>query len=294
MTYWLDIFTPKSWQEFEKAGATVSGFPERRWKTVQSISVGDILVCYMAGQSRWFAALEVVSKAFRDEAPIWSDGLYPSRIKVKPLVVLEPSKGIPGKETLPKLRLFSGLKDARWWSAPLRTVPRTLDEKDGDFLLNELKKLVHGATPPDVSAEPEPRITHKQLIEMLCDMGKTLGFITKTEEETPDRAYRCDVTWRDYEAHSPIKVFEVELSRNIEHALSSLLHASHIWRPDQLYLIIADESDSARVEKLTERPLRGAFSEISRKLRAYPWSAVKKLHDGLSMSKDFIARLAER
>ncbi|MBL7208941.1 MAG: hypothetical protein ISS52_02460 [Dehalococcoidia bacterium] len=31
MTCWLDVFTPKSWEEFNKAGARVSGFPERRW-----------------------------------------------------------------------------------------------------------------------------------------------------------------------------------------------------------------------------------------------------------------------
>ena len=292
MTYWLDIFTPKSWEEFKKAGATISGFPERRWKGIQKINAGDILVCYMAGQSRWFAALEVMSKAFRDNAPIWTDDVYPSRLKVKPLVTVEPpSKGISAKDTLSKLKLFSGLKNI---GLALRTAPRIIDKQDGDLLMSELRRLVSSVTPPDVSVEPESRVTHRQLIEMLCDMGKTLGFITKSEEETPDRAYRCDVTWRDYEGHSPMKIFEVELSRNIDHALSSLAHALDTWRPDQLYLILMDESDFGRVEKLTEPRLRGAFSRLSHRLRAYPWSEVKKLYDNLSVSKDFITHLAER
>jgi hypothetical protein len=292
MTYWLDIFTPKSWEEFKKAGATISGFPERRWRGAQRIDVGDILVCYMAGQCRWFAALEVMSKAFRDNAPIWTDNVYPIRLKVKPLLAIEPpSRGIAAKATLSKLKLFSGLKNI---GLALRTAPRIIYKQDGDLLMSELKRLASSELLPTPIQGVRIRVSHRELIDMLCEIGKTLGFISKSEEETPDKAYRCDVTWRDYEHHSPSKVFEVELSKNIEHALSSLLHASHIWRSEQLYLIIADEADFARVEKLVERPLLGAFSEISRKLRAYPWSEVNKLYEVINASKEFIARLAER
>lgn len=292
MMYWLDIFTPKSWEEFKKAGAAISGFPERRWKGAQRIDAGDILVCYMAGQHRWFAALQVTSKAFHDNTPIWTDNVYPIRLKVKPLVTIEPpSKGIPAKETLSKLKLFSGLQNI---GLALRTSPRILDKQDGDFLMSELKRLTSSESPPTSIERERTHVSHRQLVDMLCEIGKTLGFIAKKEEETPDKAYRCDVTWRDHEHHSPNKVFEIELSKNIEHALSSLMHASHIWRSGQLYLIIADEADFARVEKLVELPLHGAFSEISHKLRFYPWSEVSKLYEAINASKEFIAGLAER
>jgi hypothetical protein len=292
MTYWLDVFSPKSWEEFKKAGATISGFPDRRWKGVQRINPGDILVCYMARQHRWFAALEVTSKAFHDSSPIWTDDVYPVRLRVRLLVAVEPpSRGIPARETLSKLNLFSGLSNI---GLALRTSPRILDEQDGDLMLDELRRRA-GSEPPPPSISPEPiHVSHRQLVDMLVEVGETLGFVSRREEQTPDKAYRCDVTWRDYEHHSPSKVFEVELSKNIEHALSSLLHASHIWRPEQLYLIIADEADFARVQKLVDRPLLGAFSEISRKLKAYPWSEVKNLYDSIAVSKEFIARLAER
>jgi hypothetical protein len=36
-TYWLDLFTPTTWQEFLSAGATVSGFRESRWNTLQKV-----------------------------------------------------------------------------------------------------------------------------------------------------------------------------------------------------------------------------------------------------------------
>ena len=292
MAYWVDVFTPKSWEEFKKAGAALSGFPERRWKGVQRINVGDILVCYMARQHRWFAALEVASKAFRDSSPIWTDEVYPVRLRVKPLVTIDPpSDGIPARETLSKLRLFSGLTNI---GLALRTSPRTLDKQDGELLVSELRRLSEGTHPAPSPEKDRARPSHRQLMDMLCEIGKTLGFVTNTEEETPDKAYRCDVTWRDYEHHSPNKVFEIELSKNIEHALSSLLHASHIWRSEQLYLIIADEADFARVGKLVDRPLHGAFSEIARRLRAYPWSEVQKLYGLVDASKEIIARLAER
>ena len=40
-TYWLDLFTGTTWQEFLEAGAKVSGFRECRWKTVQTIKPGE-------------------------------------------------------------------------------------------------------------------------------------------------------------------------------------------------------------------------------------------------------------
>jgi hypothetical protein len=52
-SYWLDLFSGTSWQEFLNAGATVSGFNERRWKTVQRIKSGDYLLCYLTGVSRY-------------------------------------------------------------------------------------------------------------------------------------------------------------------------------------------------------------------------------------------------
>ena len=43
ISYWLDLFTYQTWTEFLKAGGEVSGFRQRRWKTVQQIKPGDVL-----------------------------------------------------------------------------------------------------------------------------------------------------------------------------------------------------------------------------------------------------------
>jgi hypothetical protein len=36
-TYWLDLFTVETWKEFLDHGGDVTGFREKRWKTVQKI-----------------------------------------------------------------------------------------------------------------------------------------------------------------------------------------------------------------------------------------------------------------
>jgi len=120
------------------------------------------------------------------------------------------------------------------------------------------------------------------------------GFIVKAEDSTPNGVYRCDVTWRDYEAHAPIKVFEVEFSRNIDHALSSLAHAYDVWRPERLYLVVSDERDSDRAIRLVEPRLRGAFSRLRRRLKVLTWNEVKVLYDNLMPHRVLVKDLAER
>ena len=174
MTYWLDVFTPKSWEEFKKAGATVSGFSIRRWKTVQGIRPGDILICYMKGQSCWFAALEVISDAFQDyETRIWSDDIYPARIQVKPLVMVDPKKAIPAKRILPRLKLFANLRDHQGWGVLLRISPRRLAEEDGNLIISELRKLAGGAiTTEEMASEKVQQGYHYQVRGMPYESGQ--------------------------------------------------------------------------------------------------------------------------
>jgi hypothetical protein len=56
-SYWLDLFTGTTWDEFKAAGAKVSGFREYRWSTVQKIKLGDYLICYLTGISRFIGIL---------------------------------------------------------------------------------------------------------------------------------------------------------------------------------------------------------------------------------------------
>jgi hypothetical protein len=88
--YWLDLFSHKTWTEFLKAGGTVTGFRDSRWRTAQRIAIGDYFLCYLTGVSRWIGMLQVTGKPFQDDSPIWADDVFPVRVPVSVLIALEP------------------------------------------------------------------------------------------------------------------------------------------------------------------------------------------------------------
>src|SRR3954454_1842359 len=90
MTYWLDLFTGKTWNEFQKAGSKTSGFREHNWNRAKGIRPGDVLLCYLVGVKRWVGLLEVSGERYRDEARIFEEEVFPVRFPVKPLALLTP------------------------------------------------------------------------------------------------------------------------------------------------------------------------------------------------------------
>ena len=129
--YWLNLFSHDTWQEFLNAGATVSGFPENRWQTLQDVRVGDMLLCYLTGLSRWIGLLRVTGAACRDTRPIWSDAAYPARLPVELVARLEPLTAVPVLELREKLSLFAGLRSPHAWTARFRRTLVRWDPTDG-------------------------------------------------------------------------------------------------------------------------------------------------------------------
>jgi hypothetical protein len=71
MNYWLDLFTGTTWSEFQKFGATISGFSNRKRNIVQKIQPRDILLCYLTGVMRWVPerGLEILNAHEIDNKP---------------------------------------------------------------------------------------------------------------------------------------------------------------------------------------------------------------------------------
>jgi hypothetical protein len=63
MTYWLDLFTGRTREQFRAAGASISGFRETMEKYKRKPVAGDILLCYLTGVMRWVGALEVIERS---------------------------------------------------------------------------------------------------------------------------------------------------------------------------------------------------------------------------------------
>jgi hypothetical protein len=138
--YWLDLFTGTTWREFLGAGASVSGFRRNRWRTVQQIQLGDYLLCYLTGLSRWIGVLEVISEPFLDDSPIWHDADFPSRVRVKPQVYLTPETAVPILDMSDQLTIFQHLSSPFAWTGHFRGSPSRWKAPDGEAVVRALKE----------------------------------------------------------------------------------------------------------------------------------------------------------
>jgi hypothetical protein len=139
MTYWLNLFTGRTWEEFQKAGSNVSGFREHNWARAAKIKSGDVFLCYLVGVSRWVGLLEIQSARFRDESPIFAEEVFPVRFKVKPLVMLTPEHGVPMAAMKGKLSFYPATMDGSGWSGHVRNSPTRYKDADGSVLCEVIR-----------------------------------------------------------------------------------------------------------------------------------------------------------
>jgi len=140
MNYWLDLFTGTTWQEFQAAGASVSGFREHNWNRARNIKPGDIFLCYLVGVKRWVGLLETKTERYRDDAPIWGEETFPVRFKVAPLVLLQPEHGVPMEEFKGKLSFYELEASPGRWSGWVRGSPTKYRKDDGELIAAAIRK----------------------------------------------------------------------------------------------------------------------------------------------------------
>jgi Cdc6-like AAA superfamily ATPase len=157
--YWLDIFTATTWKEFRDAGAHTSGFPQRRRNTVKKVQPGDIFLCYVTGVSRWVGALEVIGPS-SDDRTIWKDGIYPSRLEVRPLILLEPEDGVRLAELEGHVSFFEGPSDRPAYKFFLRSSPNLFKRQDdAEFIFTLLKEAERNRTARPLPQSQETTMT---------------------------------------------------------------------------------------------------------------------------------------
>ncbi len=204
--YWLDLFTGKTWEEFLKHGADVSGFRERRRKAAEKVRPGDYFLCYLTGISRFVGVLEVKSECFFDDKTrIWEGELFPIRFKVDLIHKLDAKTAVPVLALRDRLSLFRGLA-GKQWSGFFRGSPARFDPHDGEAIAEAIKeaaahpvgreydqrkywrrpktyesKKLGPVTVPDeekkvVPSEPQvDKTTHEEIQWLLLKLGSDLG-----------------------------------------------------------------------------------------------------------------------
>jgi len=204
-SYWLDLFTGSSWEEFLAAGGMVSGFRNTRAATVKKIAQGDWLVCYVTGVSRWIGVFEVTGETFTSEEPIWKDDVFPVRLPVKVVLKLPPENAVPITLLRDKLSYFHHASPTAWTGhfrgSPARMKADDADAvvaalqaalsnpEDGPYSLSKWQHHVYTVTAPDeqevtvpedteAASEPEAptSTTHEEIQHLLVKLGNEMGF----------------------------------------------------------------------------------------------------------------------
>ena len=167
MAYYLDLFSPETYEAFSRSSRDASGFRIRQKAAAERIQVGDKLICYMTKLSRWVGILEVTSTAYHDSTPIFyeEDDPFVVRFHVKPVVWLDKELALPIREDRiwNKLSFTKGFdkKKSKAWTGKLRTSLNRFDDADAALLEKELLAQTKAGTKyPIDEQEYEKLLTH--------------------------------------------------------------------------------------------------------------------------------------
>ncbi len=182
MAYYLDLFSPLTYEAFLASSKHVSGFRLNQKNAANRVKPGDFFVCYLTKVSRWVGVLRVLSPMFEDKTPLFVKDVDPFiiRFNVEPLILLDPKFGIPIKDDRiwSKLSITSSLpKEGSQWTGPLRNSLRMLSQKDGDFLYEQLRLQAEKPVPYPLDDE----FYQKHLIKSPA-IGVSIPEDTKTAE----------------------------------------------------------------------------------------------------------------
>jgi len=143
MAYFIDLFSPETYEAFARSSRDISGFRLRHKRMAERVSPSDIFVCYLTRLSRWCGLLEVVEGPCIDDTPIFllESDPFVVRFRVRPVVWLDIDKAVPIHEDT----IWAGLsftrsleKSSIAWTGKVRGSLVRLDNRDGKFLAEKL------------------------------------------------------------------------------------------------------------------------------------------------------------
>jgi hypothetical protein len=166
MAYFIDLFSPETFEAFKASRREVSGFRLRQKPIAERVRAGDSFVCYMTRLSRWFGVLEVVEGPYIDSEPIFvaKDDPFVVRFRVKALTLLDVERSIPIHDE----EIWNGLSFTRnleigslAWTGKVRSSLANLRDDDGRFLVNKLMSQTrNGKTYPLRDEDVRKLATH--------------------------------------------------------------------------------------------------------------------------------------
>ncbi len=210
MAYYIDLFSPETYETFSKSKQDISGFRQRQEGAASRIQVGDKLICYMTKFGRWIGILEVTSPYFKDSSPLFysSDDPYVIRFGVKPIVWLSKEKGIPIHEDKVWNRLSftkNVEKGSSAWTGIIRSSLNSLDEDDGKFLEELITSQVNGNDVFEIDEREYSKHLKHKIRRPDGEVTVSIPQDTEREEVTPRLEVRSPSKSRLYWQKSVLK-----------------------------------------------------------------------------------------
>ena len=149
MAYFVDLFSPETYEAFGRSDRTVTGFRPRQRVAAAKVRPGDKLLCYMTRLSRWAGVLDVVDGPFDDAAPIFqsADDPFSLRFRVHAAIWLPVDRAVPIHEDRVWKRL-SFTRDlpegSTAWTGRVRGSLTRLADADGALLESILREQAGG------------------------------------------------------------------------------------------------------------------------------------------------------
>lgn len=199
MAYYLDLFSPETYEAFGRSNRNVSGFRIRQRNIARRVKAGDKLVCYMTKLSRWIGLLEVLEGPFVDDTPLFypEDDPFVVRFRVRPLVWLPVEKAIPIHDD----RVWNHLsftrdqsKGSSTWTGKLRGSLVQLDDRDAVFLEALIREQVDSGETYPVDEDAYKKLATHRVRRADKDVTVTVPEDTEAEEAEADRPQIRDST----------------------------------------------------------------------------------------------------
>jgi predicted RNA-binding protein len=296
MAYYLDIFSPVTYEAFSKTNKDVAGVREGHASYADKLRPGDKLICYLTKLSRWIGVLEVQSGVFRDETPRFYDteDPYIIRLKVKPVVWLEKEKAIPIREDIVWNNL-SLTKDypkiGSRWTGPFRSSLNKLSDDDGKFLEDLLLSQVQ----KNINYEVDEDEYQKYLTQRVRSTGKDIA-VSIPEDNGKEK----EVNAEDISVRESIKIQAIlakvgeQMGFKIWIAIGDRSRVLREWTPEAGVLldrlpISFDEVTLKTIERIDVLWIRRRAIA-----RAFEVEHKTSIYSGILRMADLVVHLANR
>jgi hypothetical protein len=186
MAYFLNLFSPETYEAFSRSDRTVSGFRARHRGIASRVRPGDELLCYMTKLSRWVGVLRVVDGPYEDATPVFYDDSDPFvvRFHVQPDVWLPVEQAIPIYDE----RIWNALsftcgqsRGTPTWTGRIRTSLAQLSDEDGALLRSAMYAQRNGGVAYPVDEAEYRRYTTHRVRRADKDVSVTVPVETAAE-----------------------------------------------------------------------------------------------------------------